>query len=348
MSTAAMVSCWVVGTSWNLGQGFDEYVPLYQTERRPAPSSANRFLPLRAVDTSRAACRWLRLHADRPFMLWLHFMDPHQQYYSPPPFAPSVPPGGPVNRPRTPEQFLALHNEQKALSPHVTAAVRADYAGEVRYTDRCIGDVISMLRALGLEKNTLVVVAADHGEALNETDGYFGHTRSLAETVNRVPLILAGPRVGRGISNLPATLLDAAPTILSLLGIPAPDEFQGRNLAPFLPGAGALHDSSPNTLPFPLLFTRGENGRRAWLVDGMKATFDPEGRITTLHDLEQDPLEAHDLLEERPNLADTLARRYMVPYTELAAMAAEWANGDPNHLDAETARKLKELGYVKE
>ena len=60
MATAAMVSSWVVGSGWNLEQGFDEFVPLYKTERRPAPSNPGRYLPLRAADTSRAASRWLR------------------------------------------------------------------------------------------------------------------------------------------------------------------------------------------------------------------------------------------------------------------------------------------------
>ncbi len=345
MATAAMVSSWVVGTGWNLEQGFDQYLPLYKTGRRPSAATPSGFLPLQAGDTSRAAARWLRRNRDRPFMLWLHYMDPHQQYAPPPPYR--TPRNRHLDRPRTIEQFLDLHHRRQPLPPAAASAVRDDYAGEVRYTDRCIGEVIHLLRALGLEQSTLVAVTADHGEALGEKDCYFGHTLSLGEPVNRVPLILAGPGVAAGVLHRPATLLDVAPTILALLGIDAPDGFQGRDLSPLLrqsptPGGKA------NDIPAPLLFTRGEDGRRAWLVDGMKATFDAEGRLTGLHDLHRDPLEKVDLRDEQPLFAEELSRRYMAPHTHMAAMAARWADRPPQPADEETARKLKDLGYVEE
>jgi len=348
MATAAMVSSWVVGPGWNLEQGFEAYIPVYKTERRSAPPPSPSHRPCRAEDITRAACRWLEQHRDRPFMLWLHYMDPHQPYTPPPPYGASAMPPETAGRPTHPNDFVTLFREQRQLPPPVLHAVRRDYAGEVAYTDRCIGGVLSTLARLGLDQSTLVVAVADHGEALSETRCYFGHTLSLAETVNRVPLIFAGPGLRRGLLLRPATLLDVAPTILALLDLDVPEAFVGRDLSPLV-RAGTAENSGMAMGSDPLLFTRGEDGRRAWLVEDMKATFDPEGRMTSLHDLAADPLEHRDLLAEAPALAEELRRRYMTPHTELARLAAELpqAHQVPG-TDEETAIRLRELGYVEE
>jgi len=338
MATAAMVSSWVVGPDWNLLQGFDEYVLVYKTlDRSKSPprrkQDAIRKPTPRAGDTTRHAARWLREHGDRPFMLWLHYMDPHQAYDPPPPY--HRPDNAGIERPRRPAQFLELHRDGECLSTGAANAVRADYAGEVAYTDRCIGEVFTLLRDLGLEEATLVAVTADHGEALAERDSYYGHTWSLTEAVNRVPLLLAGPGIDPGLRKPPGTLLDVAPTILALLGLETPPGFTGRDLL----------QSDPTSAP--PLFTRGENGRRAWLVDGMKATFDPKGQLTGLYDLEHDPNETRNLEGIDPERDRELARRYAEPHS---ALITGWQYDDDTAFqpDEKTTDRLRQLGYIEE
>jgi 2,3-bisphosphoglycerate-independent phosphoglycerate mutase len=100
----------------------------------------------------------------------------------------------------------------------IPAVVRA-----VETTDRCLGRVVERVHAL----DGVCLVTADHGNAeqMLEQDGISPHT---AHTTNPVPLVLTldGATLRDG-----GEIADLAPTVLDLLGIPAPDEMTGRSLA---------------------------------------------------------------------------------------------------------------------
>lgn len=111
------------------------------------------------------------------------------------------------------------------------------YRNALHEGDQALGELIGGLRARGLDRSTLVVVLADHGEAFGQHEGNFGHTLALYDENVRVPLMIAlpvaaassaanGARRVHGI----ASLLDVAPTVLDLLGNRAPAAFQGETL----------------------------------------------------------------------------------------------------------------------
>ncbi len=92
----------------------------------------------------------------------------------------------------------------------------------VETVDRCLGVVVEATHRAG----GVCLVTADHGNAerLLETDGVSPHT---AHTTNPVPLVLtrAGAHVRDG-----GELSDLGPTVLDLLGVPAPAAMTGRSL----------------------------------------------------------------------------------------------------------------------
>ena len=103
------------------------------------------------------------------------------------------------------------------------------YLNALHYADESMGALIKGLRERGLEDHTLFVVFGDHGEAFGQHEGNYGHSLFLYEENIRVPYLIAAPglikepvRVTRTIS-----LIDAAPTILDLLGSPSPSGYQG-------------------------------------------------------------------------------------------------------------------------
>jgi glucan phosphoethanolaminetransferase (alkaline phosphatase superfamily) len=106
------------------------------------------------------------------------------------------------------------------------------YRNALHYGDASLGVLMGGLRARGLEQNTVWLIYGDHGEAFHQHQGNYGHTFLVYEENVHVPFLIAAPgsmrrqeRVRKVVS-----LVDTAPTILDLLGIPPPVNYQGRTM----------------------------------------------------------------------------------------------------------------------
>lgn len=163
------------------------------------------------------------------------------------------------------------------------------YRNALHYADASLAALLRGLRERGLEEKTLVVICGDHGEAFGQHEGNYGHTLFLYEENVRVPLLVAAPgliekevRVGRV-----ASLLDLAPTVLDLLGLPPPDKYQGRSL---------LRDEARMAL-FCTDYSLGLVGLR----DGRwKMIHELDSGRSQLFDVAADPEEKRDLSGEVP------------------------------------------------
>jgi arylsulfatase len=221
--TAAAVSVPHLEPRAGLGQGFDRFLLA-----RPG-AGADGALTLAGVEV------WLdewRRHGDRPYFLWLHIFDPHTPYGGPrawrdgpwaergfalparratPPTVPIFP--GPLP---TPLAWLSGIDSRA----HVDALYRAGVA----YADHLLGRLLAMLEEAGEFDETLLVVTADHGEALGERGVWYQHTGLWPESL-RVPLTISAPggASGRRVVD-PVSTQDVFPTILSALGLASPRE----------------------------------------------------------------------------------------------------------------------------
>jgi len=120
--------------------------------------------------------------------------------------------------------------------PEAHRATFDDYDRCIREVDHYVGELLQTLDELGLADRTLVVLTSDHGEAFGE-HVVIGHGFSYHQEAVHVPLVFRGPGVvgGRRIPT-PVSLVDVMPTILDLLGLPAPADIQGRSLRDALAG----------------------------------------------------------------------------------------------------------------
>ena len=196
--TAAFVSSFVLDSRFGLDQGF----AVYDDDLAVGTKTYHSERDAAAVFT--AFNRWLAGSRGGPFFAWVHFFDPHAPYAPPEPYA-----GG----------------------------LADPYDGEIAYMDHYVGEVISRLEEKGLAKNTLVVIAGDHGEAFGE-HGEFGHQVFCYEENLRVPLLFrADGFLPPGMRlKQPASLVDIMPTVLDFLGLPLPPKLQGRSLLPAMRG----------------------------------------------------------------------------------------------------------------
>jgi hypothetical protein len=163
------------------------------------------------------------------------------------------------------------------------------YRNALHYADASLAALLRGLRERGLEDNTLVVICGDHGEAFGQHEGNYGHTLFLYDENVRVPLLVAAP----GLIEEPvrvrrvASLVDLAPTVLDLLGLPAPDEYQGRSL---LGGEARM-----------ALFCTDYSLGLVGLRDGRwKMIHELDSGRSQLFDLEADPQEKCDLSGRLP------------------------------------------------
>src|SRR5208283_5812284 len=104
------------------------------------------------------------------------------------------------------------------------------------------GELLAELNRLGLDKNTVVIFASDHGEMLGEHGQW--SKRLMLEWSSRVPLIVSAPGLlpeGRRVSALVA-LLDFFPTITELAHADVETEVDGRSLLPLLKGTAKGDD----------------------------------------------------------------------------------------------------------
>src|SRR4030095_2845958 len=135
------------------------------------------------------------------------------------------------------EQFFLTYLPIAGHHPYETPAPgpfpereEADrYLNALHYADAALGTLLDGLRARGLTESTLFVIAGDHGEAFGQHEGNYGHSLFLYEENLHVPYLLAAP----GLITKPvrvtrtASLIDTAPTVLDLLGLPRPADYEG-------------------------------------------------------------------------------------------------------------------------
>ncbi len=244
--TAAFATNPYLTSAYGFDRGFAEYEhalvlePLQPAARsvlaRELTHWVDRFVELDAAEYVVAkALRWLPSRPqDRPFLLWLHLLDPHLPYTVR--HLPGDAPAAPLPRHAllnehglAAEKLSEVRDGLGGLSPEVRAAIKDLYAGEVRYADQQLERLFAALRAAGLWDSTLIVVTADHGEELFDHGG-FEHGHSLLPEVSAVPLIVklpAGGIAGRRLEG-DRSSADLLPTLCAALGWVGPDSLRGR------------------------------------------------------------------------------------------------------------------------
>ncbi len=167
--------------------------------------------------------------------------------------------------------------------PFVGTAEIDQYRNALHYGDASLGALMEGLRARGLGRNTVWAIYGDHGEAFHQHEGNYGHTFLLYDENVHVPFLIAAPglmrrqeRVGKVVS-----LVDIAPTILDLMGIPPPANYQGRTM---LDGAARM----------ALFFTDYSLGLLGLRDGRWKFLSETGSGRAKLFDLEQDPRELSD------------------------------------------------------
>jgi len=176
------------------------------------------------------------------------------------------------------------------LDDELYTALTALYDGGIRYVDDTLARWFDDWLARGRLDDTLLIVTADHGEALGQRGLVHGHGAPYQEGL-RVPLLLRHPggvRAGEREA-VPVQLTDLVPTILAFAGLPPDAKLPGVALFGALPAQRTLLAIEPRAydvvLEWPLKWTHQTIGQERWFAHDLEA--DPD----ELAPLPLDPLE---------------------------------------------------------
>jgi arylsulfatase A-like enzyme len=207
------------------------------------------------------------------------------------------------------------------------------YDGGIRYADAQLGRLFDLLGSLDLWDEIAVVVFSDHGEEFWD-HGSVSHSHTLFQELIHVPLIFRAPALSpRRIPSV-VPLLDIAPTLLDLLGVPIPVEFAGRSLLPLMAGVETQARAFPAE----------QRALKAWIDPPWKLVIDEDGGEPLLFHLTEDPRERQSRTREEPGRVAALQARLREALPEVGTDGV--FELEPGEKSPELLERLRQLGYV--
>ncbi|PYT85079.1 MAG: hypothetical protein DMG41_25180 [Acidobacteria bacterium] len=302
--TAAFIGS-IILDSKTLAPGLDRGFEFYDNfpEKTETKSRWGR-LERRGMDVVQRAETWLDGHRTGPHFVWVHLYDPHDPYEPPPPYS-------------------------ERYKDHL-------YDGEIAFADSALGRFLNYLKEQHWYEGALIIVVGDHGEGLGE-HGEDTHGIFLYDSTTHVPLIVKLPNeqeAGKVVEEQARTT-DILPTILELLGIPAPESLDGTSLKSALLGTEAPSRTVLGETDYPLRF--GWAPLRSVRKDAFKFIEAPRPE---LYDLRSDPGEIRNAYVPWDSTVQKLRK-------ELAKVSAK-AAGKPSAaaVAPSTTDELRALGYL--
>jgi arylsulfatase A-like enzyme/Tfp pilus assembly protein PilF len=276
-ATAGFISGFPLDRRFGFAHGFETYDDrLPPSGAAPGAGATERH----ADDTTAHVTDWIDRHAthadaaqkERPWLVWVHYFDPHAAYQPPP-------------------QYLQQFPTRR-------------YDGEIAFVDAQIARLLGHLGNRDALARAITLVTADHGESLGE-HGEETHGVFIYDSTLRVPLIVAGMGVPSGrVAAVVARGVDVLPTLLDLAGVPAPQSLDGRSLRPAIDGRPmadepAYIESLLASRNFGWAALRGMRDARWKYIDA------PSREV---YDLTADRRESINRFAERPERAAAMAR----------------------------------------
>lgn len=274
--------------------------------------------PSASIITTKAA-EWIERNRDEPFFLWIHYMDTHNPYLVDEDLLDLGNPLYSLIEQELIKKSKKYYKCKKISIDHTLREVKSfilrSYEKRIQRVDKNIGKLIKKINEIGLKNETTLILTSDHGQGFLE-HGFYSHLAYFYNEVLKIPLIIATLGEDELIfKEGPFSLIDVAPTTLSILGERGQIEYRGvditesdgknRIFSELVHGTDGEHiypfkDEDEGLM---VSFSVIRDGRWKYI-----AQYDKGGLVREeLYDLAFDPKEERNLLEN-PIFTDILAR----------------------------------------
>jgi arylsulfatase A-like enzyme len=327
-ATAGFTGGGYVGEGLGFGRGFDVYT-----------TASEKF-----AGSEPAVSQWLsQRDSSHPFLLFFHGYDVHAPYDPPASLRTRFP--GDV-----PEKCVGLELRCNAADyeclhgPGGREYLVSQYDAEIGGVDAALRWLLDELQRLGLSEKTVIVFTADHGENLmDDASGSCGHGADLHEQVFRVPLIIRVPGVRPLAVESRVSLVDLVPTLLEILGVPAPARLHGASLLGVISG-----NASGRQINGVTALDRGAHVLAAIAGDrkivARRAGWDVPWTYE-LYDLRRDSAATHDLVPLGASTELETMKAKLFAWVDEVGLHLEPGDVPPGPMPADVRDRLEMLGY---
>ena len=257
------------------------------------------------------AIRFLETNRERKFACFLQLRGPHDPYMVPRPYDTLVDPAklalppyrtGEFNN-KPPRQRKSFETQGASrMSDAQLRQILAVYYGMASYSDYCAGLVLTRLRELSLDVNTVVVLLSDHGDTMGR-HRFMSKDYAFYEPAMRIPLIIRAPgRRGGVVQSDPVSGVDVFPTLCDLMELPKPSGLHGQSLT----GRWEGKEHDPERSIFAAQGVPGVNRAVMLRTSRYKFTRYDDGG-SELYDLDRDPNELDNRVDH-PDYSNTAAQ----------------------------------------
>jgi arylsulfatase A len=184
-------------------------------------------------------------------------------------------------------------------------------AAMVQSLDESFGRVVAKLKEIGQLENTLIIFTGDNGSVSADfVPNFRGNKGTPYEGGTRVPLIISGPGIKQGTSDVASIGMDLYPTILSYIGAPLKpkEHLDGVDILPLLTGTGSIDDR-------PLYWHAPHYNKStpysSAIIGGRKVIrYADDGEVELYH-LDNDPMEKKNLSAQNPEKSQQMVQQMM-------------------------------------
>jgi len=262
--------------------------------------------------TSEAVKRIENIETDYPWYLFVTYQGPHDPFDPPKEIAEKY-----RNREMPPiiksdhsQKAKRVNARSKSFEGHSEELMhtRRQYCASIEFLDMQIGRMLDALKKRGLMDNTFFLCSGDHREMLGDHGLY---QKFVAyEAAMRVPLLIAGPGIPSGKSDALVELMDLNPTLVEYTGLPDQPNLDARSFYPVLMGLEEEHRQNcinfEDRIYYSYYAIRDKKYKYIITVNDMDE----------LYDLEEDPDETKNIIDERPEVARRLYNEIYERVTE--------------------------------